>query len=420
MKKIVQILMILCLFAPYLIHAETNTSKVKIAFTRDGYLWLKVDDTEEKLTIEKATYNYPPQWSFDGKMLLYQKEVAGNIIANKATSNELWVYDVVTKMHRKIFHDGFNPKWSPTKNIVAFSDEGVLNIADLKRFYNIALGVDDYEWQPDGSGFIASSSASLRPDGWTHPIIYTISIEEGYQNIQGLTNNAKKLFILPKELGIGDVKILSINAGSFTYSPNKQWIAFVVSPTASWSMDSDMLCVISVDGKNFEVIDELNQKSIPKWAFTENLLGYIAGGGRIVFGFKNKDLKVTELPTDQTVKLTPKNYAELGFSWVNEASLIVSRVPETEWSNDAKKRPKPALYLLSLIDPKQIQITKPPKDQGDYSPIFLPSINKITWARQRDIASAKGDLWVADPNGDNARIWVHDIGLGLYDFFPSR
>ena len=148
-----------------------------------------------------------------------------------------------------------NPKWSPTENIVAFSAVGVLNISDLKHFYNIALGVDDYAWQPDGKGFIASSSASLRPDGWTHPILYTISIE-GYQNTKYLTNNAKKLFVIPKELGKDDVKILSIGAGSFTYSPNKQWISFVVSPTASWSMDSDMLCVISVDGKNFEVIDE--------------------------------------------------------------------------------------------------------------------------------------------------------------------
>ncbi len=419
MKKIVQLLMVLCLLAPSLIHAQTNTSDVKIAFIRDGHLWLKVDDKEVKLTKEKATYNYPPQWSFDGKMLLYQKEVAGNISDTKSTSNELWVYDVTTKKHRRIFRDGSNPKWSPTENIVAFSAVGVLNIADLEHFYNIALGVDDYAWQPDGKGFIASSSATPRPDGWTHPILYTISIE-GYQNRNILTNNAKKLFVIPKELGKDDVKIISIGAGSFTYSPNKQWIAFVVSPTASWSMDSDMLCVISVDGKNFEVIDELNQEAILKWAFTKNLLGYIAGGGRIVFGFKNKDLKVTELPADQTVTLTPKNYAEMGFSWVDNASLIVSRVPETEWSDDANKRPKPVLYLLSLTDPKQLQITRPPKGQGDFTPIFLPSINKITWTRKSDLVSSKGDLWAADPNGDHAKVWVRDIWLGMYDFFPSR
>ncbi|KAA0965959.1 TolB domain-containing protein [Sporosarcina sp. ANT_H38] len=419
MKKILLTLMVFCFISQSLSHAQTNTSDVKIAFIRDGYVWLKVEDKEMKITKEKATYNYPPQWSFDGKMLLYQKEVAGNIIDTTGTSNELWIYDVATKKHRKIFYDGSNPKWSPIDNIVAFSASGVLNISDLKRFYNIALGVDDYAWQPDGKGFIASSSASLRPDGWTHLILYTISIE-GYQNSNFSTSNAKKLFVIPKEIGKDDVKIISINAGSFTYSPNKQWIAFVVSPTASWSMDSDMLSVISVDGKNFEVIDELNNESKPKWAFTENLLGYIAGGGRIVFGFKNKELKVTELPADQTVTLTPKNYAEMGFSWVNDASLIVSRVQETEWSNDANKRPNPALYLVSLTDPKQIQITRPPKDQGDFTPIFLPSIQKITWTRKNDLVSSKGDLWSADPNGDHAKVWIRDIWLGMYDFFPSQ
>ncbi|WP_318614604.1 TolB domain-containing protein [Sporosarcina sp. YIM B06819] len=420
MKKIVQILMVLCLIAPSLTHAQTNTSDVKIAFIRDGHLWLKVDDKEVKITKEKATYNYPPQWSFDGKMLLYQKEVAGNIRDPKGTSNELWVYDVATKKHQKIFHDGYNAKWSPIENIVAFSDGRVLNISDLTRFYNIALGVNDYEWQPDGKGFITSSSASFRPDGWTHTIIYTISIEDGYQNINDLTKNVKRLFVIPKEITKDDVKVDALNAGKFSYSPNKQWITFIVSDTPSGAMDSEMLCVISVDGKEFIVIDEVINDFTPKWAFHNSLLGYIAGEGRIVFGFKNKNLKVTELPATQTVNLTPQNYAELGFSWVNDVSLIVSRVPESEWSDDANKRPKPVLYLLSLTNPKQIQITKPPKGQGDFTPIFLPSINKITWSRQKDLVSFKGDLWVADPTGDHAKVWVHDIGLELYDFFPSQ
>ena len=181
-------------------------------------------------------------------------------------------------------------------------------------------------------------------------------------------------------------------------------------------MDSDMLCVISVDGKEFEVIDEVILDFTPKWAFNKNLLGYIAGGGRIVFGFKNKDLKVTELPTYHTMDLTPQNYAEMGFSWVTDDSLIVSRVKESEWSNDAKKRPKPSLYFLTLTGQKQMKITTPLKDEGDYNPQFLPSINKITWLRKSDIASDKGDLWVADSNGDNAKVWVHDIE-GCTPFF---
>ncbi|MDS9471189.1 TolB domain-containing protein [Sporosarcina pasteurii] len=378
-------------------------------------MWIIVDEDEQKITDERATYNYPPQWSFDGKMLLYQKEVTRE---NLETQNEIWVYELETERHRKIFYDGYNPKWSPIENIISFNSGGVLNISNLSGFYNIALGVDDYEWHPDGKGFIASSSASLRPDGWTHPVLYTISIEEGYQDITDLTKHVKKLFVIPKEVGIGNTKILSISAEKFAYSPNQQWISFIISPTASWSMDSDMLAIISADGKEFEVIDEVILEFTPKWAFKTNLLGYIAGGGRIVYGFKNKDLKVTEFPTEKSVKLTPKNYAEMGFTWVNDSSLIVSRVPESEWSNSAEERPDPSLYFLTLTGQKQIQITTPPENEGDYNPIFLSAIHKITWLRKSDIANEKADLYIANSDGSDAKIWVKNIES--YSFFSSN
>ena len=75
MAKFFQILVILCLISPSIINLETKTSSVKVAFIRDGYLWVKTDNKEEVLTDEKAKYPYPPHWSFDGNMILYQKEV---------------------------------------------------------------------------------------------------------------------------------------------------------------------------------------------------------------------------------------------------------------------------------------------------------------------------------------------------------
>lgn len=224
--------------------------------------------------------------------------------------------------------------------------------------------------------------------------------------------------MIPKVVGKSGVTIFSINADSFSYSPNEQWISFIISPTASWSMDSDMLSVISTDGKEFEVIDEVILEFTPKWAYTKNLLGYIAGGGRIVFGFKNKDMKVTDLPASQSVNLTPKNYAEMGFSWVNDSSLIVSRVQESEWSNNPEKRPKPSLYYVTLDGKEQMRITTPPKDLGDYDPQFISAINKITWIRKSDIIANSADLWIANPKGDNAAIWIHDVTM--YSFYPIK
>lgn len=417
MAKLVKLFVLFCFLFPSFIHAESSDSTVQVAYIKADYLWVNHNGFNQKLTDKKAIYSYPPSWSFDGKMLLYQKTVPATINESKGNENELWVYEIDTKTHRKIFYDGYNPKWSPTENIVAFQSGGVLNISDLTSFYNIALGVDDYAWQPKGEGFIASSSATLRPDGWTHPVLYTISLEEGYRNISGLTKNVKKFFVIPKEIGKDDVEILSINAQSFAYSPNQQWISFIVSPTASWSMDSNMLCVISVDGKQFTVIDEVLLEFQPKWSFKEKLLGYIAGGGRIVYGFKNKDMKVTEVPRLYTLNLTPKKYADMGFTWVNDRSLIVSRVKETDWSNDPKKRPNPSLFFILLDEDDQLKITTPPKNQGDYNPQFLTSINKLTWIRKDDIAAGKGDLWIADANGENAKVWIEDVGS--YSFYPS-
>ncbi|MEW8987956.1 MAG: TolB domain-containing protein, partial [Bacillus sp. (in: firmicutes)] len=292
---------------------QASNAPLQIAFEKDGFLWIEVNGTQEKITTELAVFPYPPQWSHDGKWLLYQKKLNGTPNSNIEPQNELWVYSIETKQHRKIFYNGRNPKWSPNQNIVAFTDRGVLNISDLDQFYNISLGVDDYNWFPDGKSFIVSSGATLRPDGWTNPILYKVAVPKILKSTNLMSG--QRFFIIPKELSKKDANVLSINVGSFAFSPDEKWLSFIVSPTASMSMDSNMLCLLSSDGKYFEVLDEIIlHLDEPQWAVSKNLLGYIAGGGRIVFGFKNKDLKVTELPALKTIELTPPDYAEMGFT----------------------------------------------------------------------------------------------------------
>jgi hypothetical protein len=75
-------------------------------------------------------------------------------------------------------------------------------------------------------------------------------------------------------------------------------------------MDSNMVCVISADGRDFQVLDEIIlEVGLPKWAPTKDILAYIAGGGRLVAGFRNKDLKKLKLQirrkdTETTVPIT--------------------------------------------------------------------------------------------------------------------
>jgi hypothetical protein len=406
-KLIVCILAILSFNCHPFWHAEASFENIKAAFNRDGHLWVKTNGKEEKITKELANYPYPPKWSHDGKWIVYMKEVKSPEDIQDP-QYDIWVYNLKTKQHKEIFQNGGNPKWSPTENIVAFQGGGVLNVSDLDSFYNVSLGVDDYSWLPDGKGFIASSSASLRPDGWTNPILYKIPFKEDYKTNPNL-QNAEKFFVIPSELSNGKASILSIGAENFKFSPDGKWISFMVSPTASWSMDSNMLCTISSEGDKFEVIDEIIWAvGDPKWAYTKNRLGYIAGGGRIVFGFKDKDLKITDLPAYQTVELTPPDYADLRFTWINHSSLIVSRVKESEWSNDPDKRPKASLYSVNLIEKIQEKITNPPKGLSDDHPEYLKTVNKISWLRHKE-TDYTGDLWIADRDGKNAEIWIKDI-----------
>ncbi|WP_240758428.1 hypothetical protein [Lysinibacillus sp. SGAir0095] len=238
--------------------------------------------------------------------------------------------------------------------------------------------------------------------------MFTKKVGDNYEDIV-LFGGVVPFFTLPREIGTSDKNMLNaIHAEQLSYSPNGQWISFVVSPTASWSMDSNMVCVIDKEGNNFEVLDEMIlHVGDPKWAPTTDKIAYIAGGGRIVFGFKNKDLKLKVMPVSGTY--TPDNYADLDFNWVTDDLLVTSRIKEHEWSNDFSKHPLPVLYTINIDTEKQTKITNPPTGFGDYAPQFIPSIKKLVWLRGTSITDTNRNLWKANSDGTEATEWVRDV-----------
>ena len=320
--------------------------QIKAAFIRDGNLWTLINNKEKQITKTRKVFGQP-KWSKDGQWLLYQNE-APSEHKDKEIQQEIWAYHIQTSEKKKIFYDAYAPSWSPKKNVIAFNQVGTINISDLSRFFNIAVGVHGYTWLPDGSGVFLSSAGTLQPEGWTSAILFTKKVGENYKDVV-LFGGVDHFFTLPREIGTNqDNKIIAVYADDFNYSPSKKWISFIVSPTASWSMDSNMLCVISGEGKNFKVLDEIIlHVGKPKWAPSNDTIAYIAGGGRIVLGFKNKDLKIEEMPA--STKYTPENYVDLDFDWITDTEIVSSRSKkEEEWSNDFNKHPLPALFPLIL------------------------------------------------------------------------
>jgi hypothetical protein len=401
MKRILLIILLMFLMYPIPSFAE-NEKEVKAAFIRDGNLWTMINNKEKQITQTGKVFGQPT-WSKDGKWLLYQNEATAKR-PDKEFQHEIWAYHVETGDIKKIFYDGISPSWSPTKNVIAFNQERTLDISDFKTFYNISHGVDGYTWLPDGSGFLLASPGTLRPDGWSSAIFFTKKVGDNYKDVDAF-GGVERFFTLPREIGTNkDNKIIAVFADDFHYSPSEKWISFIVSPTASWSMDSNMLCVISSEGKNFKVLDELIlHVGKPQWAPSQDTLAYIAGGGRIVFGFKNKDIKVEEMPASTTY--TPEDFVDLDFDWISDNMIVSSRAKEAEWS----KQPLPSLYTVDIKSNNQQKITVPPKGFGDYNPLYVKSIDKLVWFRGTSFYDSNRDLWKSNINGIDAKQWIKNV-----------
>ncbi|HDR7702626.1 TPA: PD40 domain-containing protein [Bacillus thuringiensis] len=384
----VVLFMFLCSIA--ITSAENNS--VKVAFIRHHNLWIKVDGKEKQLT--KGENITGPKWSHDGEWLAYVKGEKQNVLE---------LYRLKDGKKVTPFHsEASNYQWSPTENIIAFIFTGTLNTFDVEKknadFENVSAGVGDYAWYPDGKNFLVSSEAHLLPTGWTGAQLYEVQ-KDAHMN----PHKMKHLYALPNEHD----DFLALVASGFKWSPDQKWISFLAVPTASWSADSNTLCLVRADGSRFEIVDQmlLNTEWF-KWAPSKNILAYIEGSGRVAL--ENKHLKIKELPVLQQQTFTPKGYVDWDFTWKNNNVIIVSRAKEGGFETLPEKRPFPSLYEINSTSDKQYQITKSSNKQGDYHPIFMKKSNQLIWIRSD---RKKADIWIAHSDGKHEKKWIENVDV---------
>ncbi|MCQ6285047.1 MULTISPECIES: TolB family protein [Bacillus cereus group] len=384
----VVLFMFLCSIA--ITSAENNS--VKVAFIRHHNLWIKVDGKEKQLT--KGENITGPKWSHDGEWLAYVKGEKQNILE---------LYRLKDGKKVTPFHsEASNYQWSPTENIIAFIFTGTLNTFDVEKknadFENVSAGVGDYAWYPDGKNFLVSSEAHLLPTGWTGAQLYEVQ-KDAHMN----PHKMKHLYALPNEHD----DFLALVASGFKWSPDQKWISFLAVPTASWSADSNTLCLVRADGSRFEIVDQmlLNIEWF-KWAPSKNILAYIEGSGRVAL--ENKHLKIKELPALQQQTFTPKGYVDWDFTWKNDNVIIVSRAKEGGFETLPEKRPFPSLYEINSTSDKQYQITKSSNKQGDYHPIFMKKSNQLIWIRSD---RKKANIWIAHSDGKHEKKWIENVDI---------
>ena len=183
----------------------------KLAFIRDGNVWVYVNGTE--IQVSKSGKAMAPEWSVDGKLLSYVEEDGGD-----PPQQSIQIYDVSAKKTIKIYKRGNLPKWSPRGDIIAYKEGTVLNVSDFKQFNNAALGVDEYVWIPDGSGFILSKSGALTPEGWTGATLYKKVLPQNWAKA-GYLENVQKFFSLPNEISSNGTNIIAVYTSDFSFSP---------------------------------------------------------------------------------------------------------------------------------------------------------------------------------------------------------
>jgi hypothetical protein len=385
---------------------------LQAAFLRQGQLWIKRGDEEWPVS-RKGERVDSASWSCDGAWLAYIKYLKSTEPERVPNREEIWAYRIKTRQYVRISESGEGTRfqWAPSGHAIAWGTDGGLQMRTVddtspRRIMDVANGVSNFSWLPDGSGWLASSTAHGLPDGWTNPILFKIPLPPP---IVGEKKPVTRFFTIPSQLTKGEVHILSIGTSSFKWSADRQWISFIVSPTASWSMDSNMLCALSADGKTFVAIDEmLTDESWFKWAPRQTKLGYIAGGERIILS-SEKDLKVRELPATLQLKLTPEHFADHDFTWQSDELLTVARVKQTEWSNDPAKRPLPTLVQIDLHRQIQKPLATPPQGYGDFSPTALQGGKRLGWVRS---SLRKAEAWVCDRDGSHPVRWITNVGGG--------
>ncbi|MBO0996671.1 translocation protein TolB [Bacillus sp. SD075] len=392
--RIVLLLIINCFLFSTMASAEVPLTA---AFIRDHQLWIKKG--EQEIQITKNRYVYSQKWSYDGRFIGY---IDGD---EKGEKSDLFIYDTKEKEsyqpYVRVVTSDF--KWSPNKNQLAYNDQGLLNITKTKSgrpqgFENVSLGVSGFEWFPNGKEFIVSSQSSLRPTGWGPIPLYRIPVDAN------LAIDKMDPFYT---IQTNDTDLFAIDADYFKWSSDGKWVSYLATPTASWSMDSNTLCVISSKGKHFQAVGKmLRFKDWMKWAPSANQLAYISGEGR--FFVENKKTTVADMPTSKQQKeYTPKGYVDLDLVWYSPYKVIVARSKEyKEWKEGPVPTMFTALYAINTRKEEQLQISFPKNNELDEDPQAVGSY--LTWLRKKD-REYNGDVWVKEGLDDQEHIWLKNV-----------
>ncbi|MDQ0268183.1 hypothetical protein [Cytobacillus purgationiresistens] len=378
------------------ISAEKQT--LSAAFIRNQQLWLKIDDIEQVLTKDEQIRS--PKWSFDGEWIAYLKSIPHSN-DYPMYEGQLWAYHIKSHKHIKITEkSNSNFQWSPAENTIAYQNNNVLSIISVTRLIPqlIHKNAINYSWLLDGSGLLTSSKKN--ENKVFSDIVLNKILFDYYGNMQ------KKLFYT---IHVGKDEYL-YGTSQFKWSFDEQWIAFQLTPTASLSADSNILCVIDNEGKSLRKIGEmLNYQEWFQWAPHSLYLAFIQGSNRIAT--INKRLAIHHVYANETHHYTQEDMAIRDLFWLNNTQLFISQSFSSKWVS-VPKRPLPSIFLTNIYRDELLTVTSPPLHKGDFFPYFEDRSGLI-WIRTNRL---KGDVYRMEKDPIEQK-WIEGLDVDGIDYY---
>lgn len=400
------LLAVLVVFAPLSSYAAT-TEQPKAAFTRYHSLWL-FDGTKEVPLHENIDVG-KFSWSIDGKWLVYEAKQIN--MASESEEYDIWIYNTETMSSSKLKIAGHDPQWNPKDRSLAFLTGSILCVVELASgtpiIHQLTGGVSNFTWDAEGVNLIASASAALFPDGWSHPRLYEVhwGIEK---EAQEMDVKVTPLHTIGSPLKYEDISILSVDVENFSWAHDGKSLAMVVAPTASWAADSNMLSVYVKENKLFIPLGEvLLDADWIKWAPNKPLLASIQGGGRMTsVGVKNKVLTTSTIIPNYKKTHTPKGFVDVDFDWVDDERIVVARGRET---SDSAVKFMSSLYVVGLKEKEAVRIVETPEGSSDGEPVVLKDGSEVRLSWVRVDEDGRRHIWMSDVDGSDGRMVVENV-----------
>jgi Tol biopolymer transport system component len=394
----------------------------KLAFVRDGNIWVLEVDSGQETQLTTDGQNWWPQWSADGEWIAFRKR---GLQGEVETLTEVWVMradgsgaTLVAETARA------GPIWAPDDDRLAYAtDEGVAWLVDVDSGDRRQLSPPDWEvdrlaWLPDGKGLVlemlkSQEPATPSPGGWV--------LDQGLWRVNADGTGLIELYAWDAE------GFATVDLG--TLSPDGRWLTLwqgLVS--ASLRADGLPLRIMPASGGEAREIGSftLLEPGFVAWAPQGDRLAVVEGGGRETW--VDKQIVVMQPDGSDRVLLSDAGRADISPAWSPDGQRIAFTSGESSESETAYEKYPELLrtrhiWVASSDGSGKRQLT----DDSAYAdgfPQWSADGARILFVRQQaEAINMEGDgstpveIWLMKADGSEQHKLVDGLSNGWFGYY---